>query len=920
MKRTLTFLLAFLVILTVNAQQGVIKGRVTDPDGLVMPGANVTIETLSLGNVSDLNGFFVITGVPEGEHQVSASYIGFTGKTESVMVERGKTSIVDFQLTPGIILGEVVIGTQLQGQAKALNQQKANPNITNVVSSDQVGRFPDQNIGDALKRIPGINVQYDQGEARFAHIRGAEPRFNSFMINGERIPSAEAEIRSVQLDLIPSDMIQTIEVNKALTPDMDADAIGGSVNLVTRSIPSELRVSATLGTGYNFLSDKPQWLGSVVLGNRFLNEHVGIMFSASVQDHNLGSDNVEAEWDQDDDGTIFTNTLEVRTYEIERLRQSYSLAFDFQLNPNHTLFLSGMYNHRNDWENRFRLQHDIEYDSETQSYLTEISRQNKAGSADVNNARLEDQRTFNATLGGDHQMGSIRLKWHGTYAKASEDRPDERYIDYKIEEVPYIPDLSDPRRPGYTIEDPMQADFSEEYEFDELSQEHGYTEERDMNARFDLNIPFLTGKYANSIDFGGRFRGKQKERDNQFREYEPVDEDAFDEQVLANLVDKTKDNFEVGEYQAGHFISKEFTGEIDVDNEDLFESEEVYEEYAGNYTAEENIFGGYVSFNQNIGEKFFLLAGVRLENTSGSYKGFQYNDEENILEPSNDNTNDYLNVLPGLHLKYSFNPTTILRMAYSNTLARPNYFDLVPYEQVFPEDGEISIGNPSLEPTTSMNLDLSAEKYFKSVGLISVGGFYKSIQDFIISVTKNDYEYKGEVWDDFTQPVNGGDATIAGVEVAYQQQFVFLPGPLKGIGIYLNYTYTHSKVKDFEIEGREDEALPLPGTPQNTFNASLSYEYRNLQFRASLNMADAFRDSEGIGESDFYDRWYDNVTYLDLNAAYTIKNRWKVFMEANNLTNQPLRYFQGIDERTMQEEYYNVKLTAGIKFDLSSGN
>jgi TonB-dependent receptor len=739
------------------------------------------------------------------------------------------------------------------------------------------------------------------------------------MINGERVPSAEAEIRAVQLDLIHSDMIQTIEVNKALTPDMDADAIGGSVNLVTRAVPSELRVSVTAGSGFNFLSKKPQWIGSLVVGKRFFSDKLGVMLSASVQDHSLGSDNIEAEWEEDeDDGTIYTSTLEVRTYEITRLRQSYSLAFDFRINPNHTLFLSGLYNHRNDWENRFRLEHGIEYDPETKTYEAEIARQNKAGSANAGYARKEIQRTINTTLGGDHQFGKLNMKWHGTYAKASEERPQERYIGYKVEGVEIIPDIKDPREPNYSIADQSLADFSEEYEFDELTQENGYTDETDMNARLDFNLPLARGKFSNLVEFGFRYRGKEKERDNEFFEYEPVDEDAFLTDVLNNLENKTKDNFLAGNYSAGHFISKDFTGDIDIENGVLFEKSEVYEEFAGNFSASETIMAGYAALKQNLGEKVVVLAGVRLENTNGSYKGFDYNDEEEQLIPTSENTSKYLNILPNLQAKYSINPTTMIRFAYTNSLARPNYFDLVPYEQVFPEDGEIAIGNPALEPTKSVNLDLSAEKYLKSIGIISAGGFYKNITDFIISVTKNDFEYEGIVWDDFTQPINGGDAMLAGLEVAYQQQFTFLPGAFKGIGIYLNYTYTYSEVTDFQIEDRGDEKLPLPGTPQNSFNASLSYEFKNIQFRASLNMADSFRDSEGIGEASFYDRWYDNVTYLDVNASYTIKKKWKIFVEANNLTNQPLRYFQGIEERTMQAEYYNMKLTAGVKFDLTS--
>src|SRR5690606_10798935 len=128
-------------------------------------------------------------------------------------------------------LGALVVVATRSGQAAALNQQKNSANVTNIVASDQIGRFPDANLGDALKRIPGVTIALDQGEARFGSIRGTEPRFNSVMVNGERVPSAEAEVREVQLDLIPADMVQAIEVNKTLTPEMDADAIGGSVNV-----------------------------------------------------------------------------------------------------------------------------------------------------------------------------------------------------------------------------------------------------------------------------------------------------------------------------------------------------------------------------------------------------------------------------------------------------------------------------------------------------------------------------------------------------------------------------------------------------------------------------------------------------------------------------------------------------------------
>lgn len=242
LKVYLSIVLSALAISVQAQQYGIIRGRVLDSDNLSMPGATIVVESINRGTISDNYGYYTITGIPEGTYDLSVSYIGFNPDKKQVSVETGQTTVVDFSLKAGIELSEVVVSGQLQGQSKALNTQMNKGNITNIISSDQVGRFPDANIGDALKRIPGINVQYNHGEARFGNIRGTSPQYNSVMINGERIPSAEAEDRTVQLDLVFADMIQSIEVNKAVTPDMDADAIGGSVNLVTRSAPYNRRM------------------------------------------------------------------------------------------------------------------------------------------------------------------------------------------------------------------------------------------------------------------------------------------------------------------------------------------------------------------------------------------------------------------------------------------------------------------------------------------------------------------------------------------------------------------------------------------------------------------------------------------------------------------------------------------------------
>ena len=203
-------------------------------------------------------------------------------------------------------------------------------------------------------------------------IRGTAPRLNSVTINGERIPSAEAESRTVQLDLVPADMIQSIEVNKAVTPDMDADAIGGSVNLITRAAPNGLRVSGTVGSGYNFLREEPIYLGSVVIGNRFADGKLGVLVSGSVHDHKLGSHNYEAEWDQ---GAL--DEFQIRLYELQRIRRSVSTTLDYAFNENNSITFKALYNHRDDWENRFRVDFDRFDDNGNGTAFARIQRETK---------------------------------------------------------------------------------------------------------------------------------------------------------------------------------------------------------------------------------------------------------------------------------------------------------------------------------------------------------------------------------------------------------------------------------------------------------------------------------------------------------------------------------------------------------------
>jgi TonB-dependent receptor len=902
-----------------SASQGLVRGRVVDKNNQPMSGVKVTLQS-GKEAVTDIQGSFLITGLNAGEQTITVSGIGISSVTKTVAVSANQTSVINIQVEAGVTsLPNMVVTDNLGGQAKALNTQMNKGNITNIVSADQVGRFPDANVGDALKRLPGVNVQYDQGEARFGNIRGTAPQYNSVTINGERIPSAEAEDRTVQLDLVPSDMLQAIEVNKAVTPDMDADAIGGSVNLVTRSAPYDRRVSLTLGSGYNLLAEEPMLTGAAVVADRFFDKSLGVVASASYNNHKLGSDNFENAWvysDEDDkDGSAYVEEQQIRQYYLQRIRQSYGLAMDYIINDNHTLFASGIYNWREDYESRFRTVYkDIE-EGDDGVWTAEISKETKGGDADIKNRRLEDQRMFSYSLGGEHQFGKVSLDWSGAFSKASEERPNERYIGYRKKDVEVNPNITSLTKPRILVANSGDDDLRDDFSLKEITEEFQYTREIDKNFRLDALLPMMENQFANELKMGVRYRGKDKRRDNKFYEYKPLDEDEFTATTFDNLGDYSKDNFLAGDYRTGLQVKEEYLANLKLTNTNEFDGERIIEEQLGNFDALENIFAGYMMINQQLGPNLSAIAGVRVENTQQEYQGREYDADDDVIRTTDWEKSSYTDILPGLHVKYNFNPTTVVRAAWTNTLARPHYYSLVPYREVVREDNEIELGNPELTPTKAMNFDLMMEKYFESIGVISAGMFYKSIKDFIVEESRSDYSFEGNTWDKYTQPINGGNGSILGFEVAAQRQLDFLPGFLSGFGVYLNYTHNISAIEDFNIEGREEEDdLTLPGSPSHTFNASLSYDAKRFTARASLNYASAFVDE--FGEEKFEDVYYDQAIQLDINGTVIITPTVRIYMDALNLLDQPLRYYQGVEDRTYQEEYYNMRLQAGVKVDL----
>jgi TonB-dependent receptor len=949
MKKFYLSMIIILMSIGLHAQNGIIKIKVLDEQKLNLPGANVSLDNKKYVAISDNSGVATFYNVPGGKHVVTIAYLGYKDYSKTIE-SSGSVIEITANLESGVTIlsNVIVLGDRLKGQAKALNQQKNSDNITNIISADQIGRFPDANIGDAIKRVPGITMQNDQGEARNIIVRGMGPEFNSVTLNGERIPSAEGDNRRIQMDLIPADMIQTVEVSKTLTADMDADAIGGSVNLVTRSAPNGKRFSATIAGGYNPI--RSSFIGTInfITGARFAKNKLGYVVSGSFNRNEFGSDNLEAVWSKDGNGKPYVSDHDLRIYDLIRIRRSATATLDYKISPLHTIFVTGSYNWRDDKENRFRLRHRLRGDDTDLIYdpsgnITgynngEVLRQTKGGASGgrVDDRRLEDQRVRSLAIKGDHVFGKLKTDWSVQFARASEVRPNERYISMGRRSITVNQDISDPMRPYLTDNTALSA-YTRRNELTEQFQDQF---ERDVNAKLNFELPasIISGQ-TGRLKFGARLRTKEKVRDNNFFEYTPIGTNAqnFTNISIMPLVDKTTSEFYVGRrFAAGLFVSPGFLGGLNFKNTALFDEDDAPAEYlSGNYSAKETITAGYVELKQDFTDKLSANIGARIERTNIDYTG-------NIVEDGDQFKgiatfkNSYTDFMPNLNIRYKVDNNTVVKGAITRSIARPRYYDLVPFFNINPNDQELSAGNPKMEPVRSWNVDLMFEKYYKSVGLISGGIFYKNIDRFFYTYVDQRYTQAaftndfptinnpiaaGDLWQ-FTQRRNGDGASILGFEVAAQRQLDFLPGIWKGFGVYFNYTYTYSKA-DGIYDGSGvlvRNNVKLPGAAPHIFNFSLSYENKKFVGRISANYTSAYvddSDDAGYNADAFNDRFYDKQFFLDFNASYAISPKTRIFTEANNLTNQPLRYYQGDKSRTAQLEYYGPRFNFGLKFDIS---
>ena len=946
------------------AQSGAVTGVVTGADdGSGLPGASVYLASnVTLGTVTDLDGSYQLTDLPAGTDTIVVSYVGFATQSIPVTVVAGETVTVDAVLGGMAVMGqEIIVSAQMLGQSKAINQQLKSDAIANFVSADKIKELPDVNAAEAISRLPGVAINRNGGEGSKVVIRGLDPKFTAININGVRLPSTSGTDRSVDLSLISPELLSGIELFKSPTPDMDGDALGGTINLNILKADDRPRASLKAIGGYNDLAGQfrdYKFTGS--LSRRVFADRLGVIATANVERFNRGSYSVGQGWG-DKRNAILDTTLNIfdqeahsltlrREQEIRR-RYNASLGLDYAFGKTTDVTVLGIFSRTTRDEVNHRENFSIENNS----------------AAFQPNIRESAISLYSASLSTRHKLRFMNVEWGVNYSETVGETPLNIGYDFRTEGNDFSDGALDNRSNPTRIYNFITTDVNRTYLSGANYVDSG-NEESIATAFADFSVPFSIGdKVRATFKFGGKYRRNEKSRD--YLEYydklyylQPnstwnelnggvegataIDPSGRTYLGISNFLDE------------GATLTLEDNGGVSRDIFFPFDESVLrrfYDLYGGtyprdyfgitnNYDLREDVAAGYLMLKFNIGERLTVIPGARYEHNDNVYNGI-YADlngdwgESGARNPSTASTT-YGRLLPHLHLKYKPLEWFDIRASYSTTLARPDFNYIVPATLVN-RNGELTIdrGNPDLAPSTSRNYDLFLTAYSGELGLLSVGGFYKQITDAFYPVTlgvnndsiavANGLPASGFIGAQLTSYSSSPESEVYGLELDIQSRLSFLPRPFDGLIFNLNYAllYSNTTINSFReetecvvVRGRprcETSAFAfqreanLIGQAEDILNTSLGYDIGGFSARVSAS----YQGSKITGYSSIADKDRYDASFWRMDAAlkYRFNRRMNVFLNLNNLTNQQdVTYFRSPRFETNRATY-GTTATVGVE-------
>jgi TonB-dependent receptor len=950
MRRLLLLPVLLLLVLPLTAMdqggKGTLTGRVTDATGAVVQNASVELAPAGLTTVTNGLGDFILANVTPGIYTLNVTSVGFRTSSESVTVIAGQSQHVDLALAVTRASEDVVVSAESGlNEIQAINEEMNSPNIVQVMPESQILALPNANVADAIGRMPGVTLQRDEGEGVYIQVRGLDPRFTNLTIDGVTVPSPESAIRQVNLATIPSDMVQSIELNKTLSANQDADGIGGSVNLVTKMAGEEPTLSFGSTLGMTPI-EGDRYVGKLdtTIGKRFgASKRWGVIMGAGYDYNGRGINDIEPAPDIDPNNPTSTapyyDGITERDYRYQRLRWGGTAGADYKLNDHSNLAAHFLLSDFKDWGDKWyyginTLDKPKFYESSRKPDFA-IGSLSLDGSHIFNNIWVHwgtaASRSRELNAGGNPEV-----KWSTAKALKKFDSSNCNYAGTSPKSV-YLPQWS----ASCMLPNSDTADdtfYLPNYSLDEYITTTGQAVQLNLQGWGNVGMNYHIGSHSAAFEFGGEIRNAHKFQ-NAFTPSYDYNGSATADQFQSGYNDS---NYYSGNYHMGPVTSFDSIKAYYTANQNLFSldvDDTHFSSDPANFNMVERVSAGYVMNTVNW-NRFRLQTGLRIEGTTLRTLGYVVNQDANqdwISDTTVTSSNTYWDPLPSVQARYAFSNDTNLRAVFARGISRPNPLDLIPYVSV--NDGSnpaITVGNPNLLPTHANNFDLLFEHQLKSLGLLEGGYFYKQLSNPIfasytqIPSTSPYSGTSGQSIDIQSQNVNGSGAHVSGMEIAWQQRFSNLPSGFGGLGINANYTFTASDTEG--VPGRTDNPT-LVGQAKNSYNVEPSYEYK----RYSANMGVGYNGANiyayqyvnslpaGSGENSpgpLNGPWGDNYFYphlqVDAQAGVRLYRSLKLELVGLNLNNEVFGFYNGSPQYMTQREYYKPTYSASLRWTSGS--
>jgi TonB-dependent receptor len=913
--------------------RGAIGGTVTDQSGAVLQGAEVSTKSPALTISTDEQGRFYISNLAPGTYDLTVSYVGLAQFTTKVSVTAGQITNIDARMRVANQSETVVVNAgRASAEAEALNIERSADNLLQVMPNQVITSLPNANLADALGRLPSVTLERDEGEGKYVQVRSTEPRLTNTTVDGVNLPSEEPGVRQIKFDAIPSSLVDSVQISKTLLANMEGDGIGGSVNLVTKTADDEPTIEVTGLGGYTPIQNgRGNTTETATIGRRFgATKKLGVIVGFSYDWEGRGIDDIEPVPDLNNGQTWFDG-MSLREYTYFRSRYGLAGSTDYRIRDGSNIYARFLYS---DFKNNGdRWAYQLQDNTPNVSLLAP-GNQGGVPSYD-GELRNPDIQVGSIILGGNHALSRTWYSWEANIGRSS--YGGSPYSDANFgstlpsSNCEYSPTATKNQYlPQWTS--PCFTEIQNPANFIMSPSVGGVT--RDLGKAVQLNLGiggsgarlYHLGNNSATFEYGGKFRNEHKYADTYVLSLTPNETIGMTQFPNRKINPKYYNNS--GLYQLGYNVSLEDVLAYADANPTAFSTSSTQGQDPTQFGLVEQVGAFYGMNTIDFTRGMRLILGLRAEHTSDVVHNLAFGNNGTVTP--NSFSGSYWTILPSASLRMNAGPDSYLRLIYARGLSRPDP-DNIAQPLSYTESGNgankysVTFGNANLKAETGDDVDILFDHYLKPFGIISVGYFYKSLQNPIVtnSFQLTNYLPPGAPPSYFgnylaTQPVNAGSAWLSGLEASYLQHYTALPGLLGGLGLSANYSYIGSRTTG--IPGRSDRPRLLRDSP-NVFNISPTYDRGRYSLRVGISYNQASIDAyqyldttPGGLKGPLSDVYFYTHVQVDAQGSVQLRRDLSLVVSGLNLTNEVFGFYQGSTQYMIQREFYQPTYSAGLRW------